>query len=314
MLGPDVLPAALASALRRQVAGAALAEDRATLTEFGVAPITGGFNNHVFAAEIDGRLLCLKIHRMDDRWRDWREWQALTLLHRHLPGLAPEPYGYDTTAPPDIVAMARLDGVSLGGERPTPTQLDALFAALTALHELRPGPPLPPLLDAAGTPAIIGSRVMTWAYDSATEPPYPEIEAARDLARRWLAVEGQVFERSTPSEFSRGDPNLANCLWHAGRLRLIDFEYSGWNERAFELADHVEHIAARCLPDDDWLTLVERFRLSRGEWTRFEAARRLLALFWCLLLAPRLAAGTEPPERFAAQFERARRLTGPVLR
>ena len=51
-----------------------------------------------------------------------------------------------------------------------------------------------------------------------------------------------------PQAFSRGDPNLANCSWSLQRLRIVDFEYSGWSDRATDLADLVEHVQSRGTP------------------------------------------------------------------
>ncbi len=41
------------------------------------------------------------------------------------------------------------------------------------------------------------------------------------------------------------DGNLANFLWDGERCRVVDLEDSGASDRAYELADHVEHITFR---------------------------------------------------------------------
>jgi thiamine kinase-like enzyme len=111
-----------------------------------------------------------------------------------------------------------------------------------------------------------------------------------------------------PAVFSAGDGNLANYLWDGLRLRRLDFEYSGWSDRAVDLADLVEHDGSRATPDDEWDAVVEGFALPPPEQARFAAARRLWALFWTVLLWGR--AGPDPPDqdRLAAQLTRAARL------
>ena len=110
-----------------------------------------------------------------------------------------------------------------------------------------------------------------------------------------------------PQAFSRGDPNLANCCWSRRRLRIVDFEYSGWSDRAVDLADLVEHVQSRGTPDESWEWFVEQFRMSGSEQKRLLAARRLSALFWLMKLWAQRA--REPDivneERFISQLRRA---------
>jgi thiamine kinase-like enzyme len=109
--------------------------------------------------------------------------------------------------------------------------------------------------------------------------------------------------------FVRGDPNLANCLWDGREVRLIDFEYSGWGERAFDLADLTEHVQSRNTPDETRDAFVAGFGLTAGEWGRFRASQRLMACFWVLRLWPREdGEDAGKRERFGAQVVRLRGL------
>ena len=94
---------------------------------------------------------------------------------------------------------------------------------------------------------------------------------------------------------TRGDPNLANCSCSRQRLRIVDFEYSGWSNRAVDLADLVEHVQSRGTPDESWEWFVEQFRMSGSEQKRLLAARRLSALFWVMKMWARRA--LEPDSR-----------------
>jgi len=133
---------------------------------------------------------------------------------------------------------------------------------------------------------------------------------ANSLVAAWLkGSDPGILAQPASLVFCRGDPNLANCLWDGQHLRIVDFEYSGWNDRAFDLADLVEHVQSRGTPDEEWAWFVEQFALSPDERMRFQAAQQLIALFWLLKLwPPREVSESDSPERerFASQLRRAR--------
>ncbi len=110
----------------------------------------------------------------------------------------------------------------------------------------------------------------------------------------------------------RGDPNLGNCLWDGRRVALVDFEYAGWTDRAFELGDLVEHPQSHATPDKAWDRFVDGFDLHDHERSRYTAARRLLCFFWLARWWP----FTDQPattDRFTAQAHRAEQLLANLL-
>jgi thiamine kinase-like enzyme len=120
--------------------------------------------------------------------------------------------------------------------------------------------------------------------------------------------------------FSRCDGNLDNCLWDGQRIVAVDYEKSGWRDRAFDLADAIELDRAWALNDgfpgtyeDDWSWFTDQFDLSNAERTRLLAARRALALFWLLRLCRTPSGAVErakliAADRLAARLEEVRRL------
>jgi thiamine kinase-like enzyme len=61
---------------------------------------------------------------------------------------------------------------------------------------------------------------------------------------------------SVPLRLCRVDPNLANIVWSGdGRLRWVDWEYSGWGDPALDLAELRWHSALAELSEaqHDWL-------------------------------------------------------------
>jgi thiamine kinase-like enzyme len=92
------------------------------------------------------------------------------------------------------------------------------------------------------------------------------------------------------------DGNLANYLWDGSRIRIVDFEYSGRGDRAYELAEAVEHVSAWVDGALDAAALLSCSELTAAETARLAECRRLLALFWFLaLLAEDPARPRNPP-------------------
>ncbi len=135
----------------------------------------------------------------------------------------------------------------------------------------------------------------------------PIVLTAYDTAVRWFEsreVDRLVGETYRPV-LARADHNLPNFLWDGGRIRLVDFEDSGRGDRCSEFAEVVEHLSARCTPDQTWQDLLDGLTLSASERRRVSAARRLSSIGWFLLLMPgRPAAARNPPGTLHAQAQR----------
>lgn len=82
------------------------------------------------------------------------------------------------------------------------------------------------------------------------------------------------------------DLNPANILWDGETCRLVDFEDGGLTDPAYELADHIEHLAGRQSGVFDCDALVEAVGLTAREQQRMRAYRPLLAVFWLSMLLP----------------------------
>jgi hypothetical protein len=136
----------------------------------------------------------------------------------------------------------------------------------------------------------------------------------RELARRRLAGGGSaLLHAPAPAIFSRGDPNLANCLWGAesGRVRLIDFEYAGWGDLAGDLADLIEGPWARHVSDGDWLAFARALGLcDPANDPRFHAARCVCATFWAMKFSEQWERDPSEPQRatVTSQLARTRQL------
>lgn len=245
----------------------------------GIAPIAGGRNNALYRCAHGGRVCCVKVYRADGRRRDEREWRALTYLHRHRPGLAPEPYRHAPDRDAPLVAMEYLPGEPLPIPPRDARHLAALAAQLGRIYALAPGDgPFPHAGDSA--PGKIIARMERWA---AQERP-----GVGARLGRWLAsADRDLLRQPAPAVFGLADPNPLNWLWDGatGNLRRVDLEYAGWCDLENELADLIEGPWARDVPDAAWLAFAGQF--APRDPARFAAARRMFAHFWIGIFAER---------------------------
>lgn len=226
------------------------------------------------------------------RYRTWsdrepdREWACLTVLAEHAPGLAPRPLRRGRLDGAPTIVMERLAGEPLGATPLNGAQTTSLGRALRRLYSV-------PLSAAQALdlgerrlgPSSLRTELRQWAtgpYDL-KECQHPQlVERALRASRQWLADTPQV-----PAQLSVlgiADLNPANVLWDGSVCRLVDLEDGGLSEPAFELADHVEHLAGRDVYDAD--TLVEAVGLTKDEKERFAHWRCHWAIFWLLMLLP----------------------------
>ena len=107
------------------------------------------------------------------------------------------------------------------------------------------------------------------------------------------------------------DLNPANVLWVGETCRLVDFEDAGLTDPAYELTDHLEHLAGRLRGVLDGDALVRAAGLSPEEQDRMGAYRPLWAAFWLAMLLPGSAGfRRNPPGTTEAQARHLLSLLG----
>ena len=118
------------------------------------------------------------------------------------------------------------------------------------------------------------------------------VAGAWRAAQVWMAdADVKHLLYSDSLSFSRGDPNLSNYMWSDEGLVLIDWENSGYNDAALELADMAEHASTRPLGEDFWTELADATELTRADRARVAQGRRLMACFWLVLIESRQRQG-----------------------
>ena len=295
-VSPDFVEAA-----RREHLNAASEVDKDVLKEASWHPLEGGFNNGVYSVECAGRKFCFKFYKVDGKQRALREWTALGFLRKRKFGYVPRPFYYEEDDRAPLVVMEFVEGESLGYHHLDREQLGGLFERVEELHAISCDAAVENLRALDGQTRLEGMDRRMRGVD----PAGRDEKDCLVLWCKWMQGAGPELV-SAPAEliFSRMDDNLANCLWDGRDMRFVDLEYGGWTDRAFDLAEQVEHGQSRSTPHVEWEWFVGQFVLSAEEHRRFEAAQRLMVFFWARLYG--LRKGIEPSEKFTAQVERVR--------
>lgn len=254
----------------------------------------------------------VKTFRSWDRDEPGREWSGLGLLHRYAEGLAPEPLARREIDGRPVVVMSRLSGSPLGAEPLSSGQVAAVAGAVTRLHTAVPSAELswlPTRLWGAAE-AVEGLREV---YAAGVRPLGEcEVEVAVREAERWLASdEAGRLAVQADQVFAQADGNLANFLWDGQGCRLVDFEDSGVSDRAYEVADLVEHVSVWLSGVMDAEELISQLDLESDQRIRLHRMRRLFATFWLYMLLPGSPAHhRNPPGSVERQAERVLGLMG----
>ncbi|SDL22926.1 aminoglycoside phosphotransferase family protein [Nonomuraea jiangxiensis] len=218
-----------------------------------------------------------------------REWAALQLLAQHAPGLAPTPVRATLNARPPTIMMTRLPGRVLRGEHATDEQICAMAAALNRLHKAIPTHVVAAVEPAASCPTVAVAKARARADQHPDLGEDPRVRQAFQAGTAWLssANPDKLTTNPLPPVLGLADGNHANVLWdeHEGRVRFIDWEDSGRNDRAFELAEVCEHIS-RLDGTLEAEQLLAHLDMAPSEAERVHEFRRLIALGWFLQLGP----------------------------
>jgi aminoglycoside phosphotransferase (APT) family kinase protein len=232
-----------------------------------------------------------------------REWRALVLLARHAPGLAPAPIELRSDLGPPEIVMSHVAGEPLRGGRVLPHQVTALAVAVERLCSAIPPVELARLPPRAWPPAEVIEGLEAWCDRPLGDDVSPQIVRARAEGRRWLRQ--AAFPATSPPAFATGDGNLSNFLWDGQEVHVVDFEYSGRSDRAYELAEVTEHVAAWVDTQFDADQFLDCFALEPAEAGRLGECRRLLAFEWLHVLSQAPKESTlNPPGTLERQAER----------
>jgi Phosphotransferase enzyme family len=296
-------PAEILSLLRAHAAGTA-GDD--ALHDIRARPLAGGHRNAVYELTSSNSPVAVKIYKKDDRLLDKREWLSLTLLCEHRPGTAPRPLWTDPRPQQPATGMTIIPGHACPAEADQPTYAGAIVTTVLELAELPLHGGLSLMPRAKGPAHYTRSLTSKWHSELTGRP---QDALTRDLLRlfsQWADGEdAKTLTALTPRTFSHGDGNIDNWLWDGQQLRCIDFEFAGWSDIAFDLADIVEHVSARAISDNAWEAAIDRADLHGSAQSRYAAGSRTCALRW---LAALWRQREQRANEFETQLDRTRSL------
>ena len=241
---------------------------------------------------------------------DQREFDALTVLAEHAPGLAPTPLQLRREDGRIELQMSRIAGRPLGDDVLSAIEVGALARAMTRLHDSVPPSVLRSWPLRLGVPTELLDGLRAGLPPSRSISDVVVAEAAR-ASRRWLETSGEATVATFPRRrvFTNADGNLSNYLWDGRECRIVDFEDAGVSDWAYEVADLLEHptvaLTHAFLPDG----LLELMDADDEDLADLRQYRRLLASVWFVLLLPDgPAAPRNPPGSLHKQARRVVRL------
>ena len=253
-----------------------------------IAPVVGGRNNLLYRARGPGGDLAIKFYRRDGRDRAGREYHSLLVLRQAGLEIAPQPMLLDRERYGQPVGVQRWIEGQTGGPLPEeegPWQ--ALSEHLASIHSVTPQ--RTPIKLRRGTiHAASAEEARQRVYEQAAHlPAGAQPDSLRRLLERLRAATLPDWP-SAPVALCRLDNNLANYVWRPAGWASVDWEYSGWNDPAFDVANLASHVAWLEVPAWRWVWFVEGYaRLVKDETValRAEVYRRIMLVWWAARLA-----------------------------
>jgi hypothetical protein len=256
--------------------------------DWRIAPVVGGRNNLLYRARGPGGDLAIKFYRRDGRDRAGREYHALLVLRQAGLDIAPQPVLLDREGYGQPVGVQGWIEGQAGGCLPEEDGAwQALAEHLAHIHSVTPERTSIQLRRGTIHAASAGEARQRVYEQAAHLPAGAQPDSLRRLLERLQAATLPAWPRA-PAALCRLDNNLANYVWRPAGWASVDWEYSGWNDPAFDVANLASHVAWMEVPAWRWVWFVEGYgRLvdDRTVARRAEVYRRIMLVWWAIRLA-----------------------------
>jgi len=313
------IPSALGRLLDR------LARERG-LAAVDVQPIDPGVahNNRLYRLQAtDGRMAVIKGYFRDDRRRLEREFGALAFLQARGINGVPRPLLRDD--PSYAAAYSFEAGASKSGAALTTTELEALAALVGTFRHIRPGQPgatfLPgvaAVFSLADEVAHVRARLAAFQRFASSASVYPIVrdacadgDPAGTIERLLEQAIGDLPQADLAARipeaawgFAQGDLAPHNVLVQPdGRVCLVDFEYSGWDDPAAPAAAFLAAESSRGLTAAGAAAFLAAYRdaaaLTAADVRRMDRLRLLMQITWAAVHLSLVTPERIAPKRFA---------------
>lgn len=190
----------------------------------------------LYRASSDHADLAIKFTIRDERDRAGREYAALQALRQADLHLAPQSLLLDRERyPQPVVVQTWLAGTVLDAPPDSDEDWESLLEHLGAVHIVKPES-VTPLL-----PVVLTMRSASEGRARIQEniDRLPPDQRPVSLLKLLIRLDRATFPTwpATRPRLCRGDCNCRNFLRRPGGWASVDWEYSGWGDPAFEVAD-----------------------------------------------------------------------------
>ncbi|HRJ42327.1 MAG: phosphotransferase [Caldilineaceae bacterium] len=255
--------------------------------EWRIWSIGGGMNNRLFRITQGSFDLAVKFTIRDNRDRAGREWAALHLLQEAGLSIAPSPLLLDQENYPNpVVVQSWEQGVVSSHPPADDREWGRLLDHLQIIHSIKltathRGLTRSVLSTASADEALAAIRAQ-WGWLSAEA-------RSTDLSRlldRVHCIDWPSWPR-VDQTLCRSDPNIRNFLRRPDGWKSVDWEYSGWCDPAFEIADLITHPAYADVTDQRWEWVIANYCNSCPDGDverRIQVYTALMLVWWRLRL------------------------------
>ena len=244
-------------------------------TGWDTRQISGGANGLVYYARDEDIEVAVKFSAVDAYDRAGREYDALRVLHKAAPQLAPRPLLLERQlCKQPVIVQSWLSGEVSATLPQTDEAWTRLLEHYAALARIRP----------QSTDVRLKRTVLNASsFDEAMELvrgqlvrlPEPSVhDGLEKLARQLFATRGPAWPRPADA-LCRGDSNLTNFVRHENGWRSLDWEYGGWGDPAFEIAELIMHPAYTDVSSERWDWSILRY----SEWTGDDGAPERIRMY-----------------------------------
>lgn len=223
-------------------------QDPHTWHDWTLHPVGGAGNNRLYHATSPAGDFAIKFTIRDARDRAGREYEALRVLQDAGLDLAPRPVLLERDRyPQPVVVQTWLDGAPVDTAPETDDEWQHLLAHITALREITPERATLPLRPSVLTFRSAAEGIHEIREQCAYLPPEAQPAPLQALVR-------QVEQTAWPCwpdpalHLCRCDLSTHNFIRRPLAWASVDWEYSGWGDPAFEIADLLAHPTYMSVP------------------------------------------------------------------
>jgi thiamine kinase-like enzyme len=263
-----------------------LAEER--WLAWQITPLAGGRNNLLCRATGPHGDLVIKFTTQDGRDRAGREYGALLALRQAGLSVAPEPMLLDRTryARP-VVVQTWLEGEVSAAAPTAVADWQSLLQHLAIVHTVAPENTRIRLPQATINASDAQEGKQRVWEQVAYLPREAQPTSLQALLRR---LEAYPFPKwpHAPITLCRLDNNISNYVRRPGLWASVDWEYSGWGDPAFDVANVVAHVAYVQVPATQWEWVIDTYCSLVEDATaplRIRVYCKILAVWWVGRLA-----------------------------